>query len=98
MSQFNTYKTPQGTTVLVDTTNDLGFILNDLAPVSDAKIVTMKDKPSAISSQMGYWELVEEGSNIITAGTLQNVQVSENQSAEQLALATYLLAEYNKNA
>jgi len=98
MSQFNTYKTLNGCTVLIDTVNDLGFIINDLAPVSNSTLVLMKEKPSTITNEMINWELAEEGYNIWTGSNIQNVIATPNQSLEQVALATYLLAEYNKNA
>jgi len=98
MSQFNTYKTLNGCTVLIDTVNDLGFIINDLAPVSNSTLVLMKEKPSTIVGEIQLWELAEEGYNIWTGSNIQNVISTPNQSLEQVALATYLLAEYNKNS
>jgi len=91
--QFQTYTTPNGSTILCDITNDFAYLLTDLAPSisADNGIKILSTKPSEMSGVLDNYTLLEEGTATgITQGILNNIQVSADQTSA--ALATYLLA------
>jgi hypothetical protein len=91
MTELKTYKTPNGSTILCDITNDFAFQLTDLAPLNngDNCIKALQLKPSQLVGVLDNYELLNEGSLGITNNLLENIQGSADQTSA--ALATYLL-------
>lgn len=89
--QFQTYTTPNGSTILCDITNDFAYLLTDLAPQISASngIKVIAEKPSELAGVLDNYTMLEDGLGAVTASMLQNIQVSSDQTSA--ALATYLL-------
>lgn len=86
--QFKTYTTPNGSQLLVDETNDLLFILNDLAPNQGSSIIVHNDTPSTMNLE--DYTLVTEGADGLILNMLDNVR-SQGSPIES-ALAKYILS------